>query len=235
MKFVYRICLFCIVATGFFYLGCKASAFFYPGRSANELSKITAQKISINDTVTDTDVESADAGSEDADIMGNTAITDDLKSVQASSGDKECLTCDTTYLVEKYDGDLQTSTLEIEELPEKYIGYNRDELITALEDYQAAPSLSDVEEGFVSVELVSFSETRVKVKKTYYSGFLKEQFYLVAQNNYIVVYYLDMENVYQYTDILVKDLPEDIAEEVMDKKYIGSEEELYNFLESYSS
>ena len=45
----------------------------------------------------------------------------------------------------------------------------------------------------------------------------------------------DRRQVILYTDIPVFSLPQAMQEEVMDGKYIQTEEELYNLLESYSS
>ena len=60
-------------------------------------------------------------------------------------------------------------------------------------------------------------------------------FYILAKDNKLVVYYEDLETVYLSTDIVMDSLPKDVQLEILKKKYFESEEELYNFLESYSS
>ena len=62
-----------------------------------------------------------------------------------------------------------------------------------------------------------------------------EGFYLVAYDDKVYVYHRDMKHVYLVTNISIHDLPEQVTQEILDKKYIKDEVELYNFLESYSS
>ena len=60
-------------------------------------------------------------------------------------------------------------------------------------------------------------------------------FYLMVADHFIVVYEQDKKTLYMTTDILLENLKEDLQAEIMKGKYIESEEELYHFLESYSS
>lgn len=65
---------------------------------------------------------------------------------------------------------------------------------------------------------------------------LKEDaYYLMEVNGYIVVYLSDKETPYEYTDIPYDELPALVREEIRNGKYIESTEELYGFLENYSS
>ena len=51
-------------------------------------------------------------------------------------------------------------------------------------------------------------------------------------------YYLEKlpENeIYEYTDVILDVLPEELREEIREGKYLKGEEELYNFLENYTS
>ena len=54
-------------------------------------------------------------------------------------------------------------------------------------------------------------------------------------NGYVVVYLSDKKTAYEYTDILYDVLPATIREEIRNGKYMESTEELYGFLENYSS
>lgn len=60
-------------------------------------------------------------------------------------------------------------------------------------------------------------------------------YYLQEKNGYVVVYLSDKETVYEYTSIEVEHLPESLQNEVKNGKYIKDIEELYGFLENYSS
>lgn len=151
------------------------------------------------------------------------------------SSQKAATTADTVYVIESYDNGTGETTQREEKIPDQYIGKTREELEDIISAYSDAPSLSDLEKGFASMELKSFSPNRLVVTKNYYSNLKNENFYLLVENEYINVYYSDLKTVYLYTDILLSDLPEDIQQDILNKKYIESEEELYNFLESYSS
>ncbi len=61
------------------------------------------------------------------------------------------------------------------------------------------------------------------------------QFVLVNNNNYVAVYKLPENEIYEYTDVILDVLPEELQEEIRAGKYLKGEEELYNFLENYTS
>ena len=65
---------------------------------------------------------------------------------------------------------------------------------------------------------------------------LKEEcFFLIEKNGYVVVYEHDKKTIYEYTNILVSELPVILQNEIKNGKYIENMEELYGFLENYSS
>lgn len=63
----------------------------------------------------------------------------------------------------------------------------------------------------------------------------KEGYYLLEEKGYLVVYASDRKTVYEYTDIAFDELPSAVRDEIRYGKYIRSQEELYGFLENYSS
>ncbi len=143
------------------------------------------------------------------------------------------ITADTSYVVLSYDA-LSGSMQETEETPpDKYIGLSREKLEEELKGYKESPSLTDLEKGFTGIELISFSPFRVVVRKSYERE--EEGFYLVNENNSIVVYDKSLTHIYMDTGIKVEELPWSIQSEIMHMKYIETENELYTFLESYSS
>ncbi len=62
-----------------------------------------------------------------------------------------------------------------------------------------------------------------------------EGYYLCELHGYVVVYLYDKTTIYEVTSIPVSSLPENIQEEVKEDKYIETENELYGFLENYST
>ena len=66
-------------------------------------------------------------------------------------------------------------------------------------------------------------------------AFDEEGFYLYESNGYVVVYMHDKQTPYEYTDIVYEELPSILKQEIKNGKYMKNEEELYGFLENYTS
>lgn len=186
--------------------------------------------------------------------------------------------CDTEYVILEQNLNSGKSQSLVEEIPAKYIGKTKEELISLLSQEERAPALRDRQKGIQSIRLSAFSHDRVVVVKTYEikertdEDSQKEEndvteeeieeaeeeteetmqspiekigeeefeentgiYYLMACDGMVCVYHEDMKTLYLATGILLDQLPDDVRQEILDKKYIKNEEELYNFLESYSS
>ena len=61
------------------------------------------------------------------------------------------------------------------------------------------------------------------------------QYYLVEEQGRVNIYLSDRETVYEYTDITMDMLPEELQQEITAGKGLSGERELYDFLENYSS
>lgn len=160
-------------------------------------------------------------------------ITQAQETKQAGSDPGETTTCDTTYHVLVCDLTQGTEHEEIEELPLSYIGKNRSQLMELVDTYNESPPLGEQTKGFQGMELLSFSRTDITVRKTYET----ELFYccVVVEDGYLTVYDEKRKNVILYTDVRLDDLPGQLAQEIIDGKYIKTEQQLFHFLESYSS
>ncbi|MCD8097242.1 MAG: hypothetical protein LUE31_04220 [Lachnospiraceae bacterium] len=64
------------------------------------------------------------------------------------------------------------------------------------------------------------------------SGF---RFLLLENDDAVIVYELPQQKLFEYTDVDFDALPESLREEIRQGKYLKNEEELYNFLENYTS
>lgn len=167
------------------------------------------------------------------------------KNIVLANDEEELLPVDTTkedrisnktiYTLEYYDSKNYSLKEEIRPVPADFIGLNREELIDYLKEYESAPSVEDIEEGFEKFEVVSFSSDSIILRKTYYPVERDYKYYLIAENNYVTVYYMDKTTVYSYTDIYLNSLPEELQQEIVGGKYILDIKELYNFLENYST
>jgi len=143
------------------------------------------------------------------------------------------ITADTRYVVISYDLLSGTAKEQKEITPDSYIGYNRVKLEEALDAYDKSPSLTDLEKGYLGIELLSFSPEKVIIQKNYEKK--ENGFYLLNENHKVVVYDKSLQYLYMDTGIRTKDLPDALQQEVLHMKFIANENELYHFLESYSS
>lgn len=62
-----------------------------------------------------------------------------------------------------------------------------------------------------------------------------EGYYLCEMQGFVVVYLSDRQTIYEMTEIPLSDFPEEVQQEIAAGKYIGTKDELYGFLENYSS
>ena len=98
--------------------------------------------------------------------------------------------------------------------------------------YQKAKQDALEEQQIKEQELVKSQERSVAAD----GNALKEDcYYLMEVNGYVVVYLSDKKTPYEYTNIQFDTLPEKLREEVRNGKYVESAQELYGFLENYSS
>lgn len=151
------------------------------------------------------------------------------------SSKEDTITADTTYLILEKDmntGEIQTKRAEI---PDKYIGLNREQLLEQLSDFQANPPLSELEQGFISLDLISFSPVQLEVQMNYQYIEPTGIFYIMAYDHKVVVMLEDKKTVYLSTEIALEQLPSEVQQDIMRGLFIPNEECLYDFLESYTS
>lgn len=217
-----------------FWGGVEASRFFYPGNpeipeeNVRFVQEVEARRdLPEPDNVTDGPVQ--DNG-EDWLLQGDGE--DELVQVSAV---RETLAADTEYVLLETDILRKTEVETSWRLLGQYVGMDREQFLTAMENYGSFPPLSELERGFVNLEVVSFSRERVVVRMNYQYVQPGEGFYLAVQNHEVIVYLEDQETVYINTGIMLESLPEDLQLEIMDMLYMEEEKNLYNFLETYSS
>lgn len=155
--------------------------------------------------------------------------------VTVDTNKEQIVTNTTKYVLEHYNSKEFTLNEETLPTPADFIGLSRDELIDYLQEYEEAPSLEDKQLGFESFELVSFSGDQIVLRKTYYPYSDNYKYFLIEEGGFVTVYYIDKSTVYEYTNISLKSLPSELQEDIKVGKYISDLNELYNFLENYSS
>ncbi len=209
MKLVRGISLF-IVCIGLFVIGCflgfSGHDFFYPGEKTPE--NVTAEK-------------EPQAG----------------MAAQVSARDENVITADTSFIIIEVNREDDTEKSEEIPVPPYYMGMNREEFEAQIENQNRAPSLSELQKGFQGSEIRSFSGSRVELCRFYkkQEEQSEEYFYLAILENRVVVYKADGKTIYMETDISADELPDDVLQELLQKRIVNTEEDLYDFLESYSS
>ena len=243
MKFVKGIGLFFVYPLTMlvigFYAGMEITRYFYPDND-----KLTDQYVYEDAPQQDNALNGSvdakeDSGSsvrqvsESGSEEGST-VEEDKDALYVTSG-SETLYVGTEYVLEEADIIHQTVVETIWRLPDKYVGMNREQFLAAMETYEAAPPLTELERGFVGLEVLSFARERVVVRMNYHYVQPSSSFYLAAYDNKVLVYLEDRQTVYIETDILLETLPPDLQQEIFKMMWIENEEALYNFLETYSS
>lgn len=152
-----------------------------------------------------------------------------------STTGEQLIDADTHFFVEEVDMKRDTVVESEWELPDKYIGMDREQFIAAMEEYELTPPLSELERGFVSLEVRSFSNEQVVVRMNYSYTAPSTSFYLMVEKNYIVVYCDDKKTLYMKTNIMLDDLSDELQQEIINGMFVEDEKTLYYFLESYSS
>lgn len=147
----------------------------------------------------------------------------------------ETLCVDTEYVLEETDILNHTVVETTWRLPDKYVGMTREQFMQAMEVYEAFPPLSELERGFVGLQVLSFSRARVVVQMNYKYVQPSASFYLAVYDNKVIVYLEDMETVYIETEIMLDTLPPQLQQSIIEMMWIENEEKLYDFLENYSS
>lgn len=156
---------------------------------------------------------------------------------EVSNTQKPITTCDTRYIIVELNKTDNTSN-EIEtKIPEKYMGMTRDRLEDALMEYQQNPTLEDLEKGFINIQLDNFSSQEVRISKTYHPVPIdkKSGYYLMVLDGKVVVMEEDKKTIYLTTDIYAEALSDSLKQELILGKFINDIEDLYRFLESYTS
>lgn len=158
----------------------------------------------------------------------------DYVNVTAPKEETFPITKNTTFEIEYYYPDEQrTLTEQIDSIP-ALLGCDKEDVTSYLKDYMEHLSYEDKENGLSSYELVSYNDNHICFRKTFrkqeYNGYYAQSF-----NGTIVILNGDGKTVYEYTQITIDSLPEDLQKQVLEGYPLDSEEELYNFLENYST
>ncbi len=140
-----------------------------------------------------------------------------------------------TYIEETYN--TVTGQLDSAErtAPGFLIGMTKEELADYVARYMETLSLAEYEAGLQTYDIVSFSENKVVLRKTYDASKVPYKYYVNITDGMVTVFYSDLKSVYEYTHIPAVDLAEEDRIALIDGIYVKNREELYSILEGFSS
>lgn len=141
----------------------------------------------------------------------------------------------TQCILEEYDIETGTVTDKKMSILERFVGYTREELAEYLNTYLEEMPREEKRNGLISYDLVSFSDEKIVLRKTYDSKQAAYKFFMIAEKNEIVVYYSDKKRVFEYTGLIVDSLPKEELKKLEHGFYVKDKQELYGILENYSS
>lgn len=155
-----------------------------------------------------------------------------------SAGDEVLTTVSTNWVIRECYSDGTTTDITEElnasDLTQQWSGLSREDLITSIAAYLQNPSPEDAARELLEIEIESFSTDRIILRKI----FAKEQdafYFLVFQNDFLVVYENDLETIFMNTGIEYEDLPLNHRNEISNCKIIYGQEELFCYLEALTS
>lgn len=162
-------------------------------------------------------------------------IIQDNDEVVPASSTQEKLRQTASYFLETYYLQSQTEEREQLALPGFMVGIDLKGLTAYVKGYMETMPVNEYLAGLISYEVVSFAQDKVVLRKTYDENKVENQFYICRKGDFIVVYYSDLKNVYEYTDIRVDSLIEEIQNSINQGFYVKDVQELYSILEGYTS
>lgn len=142
---------------------------------------------------------------------------------------------DTQCIYRVYNTITKQTTERKHKVSAEFVAWNRDEIISYLDSYMKEIPEEEAEKGLVSYELVSFSQKEMVFKKTYNPDQASYRYFMVLEDNIVVVYYSDWETVYENTGINAAGLPLEEQKKLSKGLKVKDDSELYGILEDYSS
>lgn len=155
---------------------------------------------------------------------------------QEVDANKEIIVSNVTqFIEEEYNSDTKEITEKKINTPIEYIGLTRNQLIKKMTEYMIEPTVTDKAKGLVAFQLVEFSQNKVTVRKSYSTANVPMIYYICVEKEYLKIYLEDKKTLYDNTSIKLSNLPESVQRQVIKGLKIEGVNDLYDFLETYTS
>lgn len=141
----------------------------------------------------------------------------------------------TDIVIESYDADGKLIERSQEKAGADLIGNNRLDMLLYANSYREQATAQEKQDGFERMVLESFSPQTVTLVKYYGEPQVEQGYFIGLKDNAVIVYLEDRSEVYEYTNIEAWSLPLDVRSDLVEGIYVENEQELFDFLQTYSS
>lgn len=140
-----------------------------------------------------------------------------------------------TCIYQIYNTETGTMTEEEGYVTSEMVALKRADILLYLQDYMDHLPKEEEEKGLEAYTLTYFSTDKVVFQKSYNPNKASYMYYIVVENNIVVVYYTDWKTVYEYTGIDARGLSLEEQKKLSNGIKVRDNAELYSILEDYSS
>lgn len=152
-------------------------------------------------------------------------------STEVSGSETEVVKKDTEYIEECYNTDTKEITKNTTNVPVEMIGLTRDKLIDYLTTYKE----NSVDKTLLNIQLVSFSEKTLVIRKTICNINELYAYYIKSDNDIIKIYNTNKDTLLIDTGINIANFEEQYKTELEEGFFVETIHDLYNYLESITS
>lgn len=162
------------------------------------------------------------------------AETDDLRQADANLNQNMVLQ-NTEVIIESYDENGSLMSREVTTPNAEIVGLSRLELMVYANEYKSQASEEELSQGLERMVVQSFSPNTITLVKYYGEPIEEPGYWIAVKDNVVIVYTEDKSEVFEFTNIELWQLPQEVQYDLADGIYVENERELFDFLQTYSS
>lgn len=142
---------------------------------------------------------------------------------------------DTTVIIESYDADGDLISREVTNPDAELIGKDRLDMMVYANEYKSKAGEEERMNGLERMVVQAFSSDSVTLVKYYGEPIDEPGYWIAVRDNIVIVYTEDRSEIYEFTNIQLWQLPQEVQYDLVDGIYVNNERELFDFLQTYSS
>lgn len=141
----------------------------------------------------------------------------------------------TEVVIESYDENGSLMSRDVTTPNAEIVGLTRLELMVYANEYRTQASQEEINQGLERMVVQSFSPNSITLVKYYGEPVEEPGYWIAVKDNVVIVYTEDKSQVFEFTNIELWQLPQDVQYDLVDGIYVENERELFDFLQTYSS